>query len=92
MVFYFLKKYAHEATCVYGKILDIDLADFGTLQTSRLAHDFLIWHFGYEELVIDSIDLDNVGRAPLLDFEARPNMTSSNTSANVCTIINTTSA
>ena len=46
VVFYLFNEYAHEATGVYGKILHMELADLGTLQTSRLAYDLLGWHLG----------------------------------------------
>ena len=72
MVFYLLNEYAHEATGVYGKILHMELADLGTLQTARLAHDLLGWHFGYEELVVVAMDLDNVGRAAFAGNRGTP--------------------
>ena len=54
-----LNEYAKVATeKEHGRIIHMELMDNGTLQTSLLARDVLGWSFGYEELVVEALDMD----------------------------------
>ena len=61
-----MNEYSYSAAGPTGFIRHIELADGGTLKLASLARKACTWHFGYEDLVLITLDPEKQGRSAYL--------------------------
>ena len=65
-VFKLINEYSQAAAGRSGRIRHIELADGGMLKLAALARRAVTWHFGFEDLVLIALDIENQGRSAML--------------------------
>ena len=70
-VFKLINEYLQTAAGRSGRIRQIEYADSGMLKLAGLARQAVTWHFGFEDLVLIALDIENQGRWAMLG-EKRP--------------------
>ena len=65
-VFNLINEYSQAAAGRSGRIRHIELADGGILKLAVLACRAVTWQFGFEDLVLIALDIENQGRSAML--------------------------